>query len=100
MFGKPTDPGNGKAAPQKRAAADIARIEGGGLVHVIVTSLMDDKSVLENLTAEDGILAHTLPDTRGGYGSANFEIADERSRSPAGYPAQPASEQKEETKWP
>lgn len=39
MFGKPSDPGNGRAAPQRRAAADVARIEGGGLVHVIVTSL-------------------------------------------------------------
>ena len=39
MFGKPTDPGNGKSVPQRHAAADVARIEGGGLVHVIVTSL-------------------------------------------------------------
>ncbi len=39
MFGKPADPGNGKSVPQRRAAADVARIEGGGLVHVIVTSV-------------------------------------------------------------
>ena len=39
MFGKQTDPGNGKAAPQRRAAADVARIEGGGLVHAIVSSV-------------------------------------------------------------
>ena len=39
MFGRPPDPGNGKASPQRRAASDVARIEGGGLVQVIVTSL-------------------------------------------------------------
>ncbi len=39
MFGRPPDTGNGKAAPQRRAASDAARIEGGGLVHVVVTSL-------------------------------------------------------------
>jgi len=39
MFGKPADSGNGKFAPSRPAAADAARIEGGGLVHVIVTSL-------------------------------------------------------------
>ena len=39
MFDKPAVAGNGKSAPQRRASADVARIEGGGLVHVIVTSL-------------------------------------------------------------
>ena len=39
MFGKPADSGNGKSAPARRAASDVARIEGGGLVHIIVTSL-------------------------------------------------------------
>lgn len=39
MFDKPLGTGNGKAAPQRRAAADVARIEGGGLVHAIITSL-------------------------------------------------------------
>jgi len=39
MFDKPAGTGNGKSAPQRRAAADVAKIEGGGLVHVIVTSL-------------------------------------------------------------
>lgn len=39
MFGKPADTGNGKYAPPRRASSDVARIEGGGLVHVIVTSL-------------------------------------------------------------
>ena len=39
MFDKPAGSGNGHAAPQRRAAADVAKIEGGGLVHVIVTSL-------------------------------------------------------------
>jgi len=38
MFGKPSDTGNGKSAPQRRAAADVARIEGGGLAQVIITS--------------------------------------------------------------
>jgi len=39
MFDKPAGTGNGRSAPQRRAAADVAKIEGGGLVHVIVTSL-------------------------------------------------------------
>ncbi len=39
MFGKRDDPGNGRSVPQRRPAADVARIEGGGLVHAIVTSL-------------------------------------------------------------
>src|SRR5579872_2787730 len=39
MFGRPTDTGNGRTGAHRRAAADAARIEGGGLIHVIVTSL-------------------------------------------------------------
>lgn len=39
MFGKPAQGSNNGATPQRRAASDVARIEGGGLVQVIVTSL-------------------------------------------------------------
>lgn len=39
MFGKPQDK-RPPAAPQRKAAADVARIQGGGLVQVIVTSLV------------------------------------------------------------
>ena len=39
MFGRPSDTGNGKSVPRRRPAADLARIEGGGLVQIIVTSL-------------------------------------------------------------
>jgi hypothetical protein len=39
MFGKPAGAGNGNVGPQRRASSDVARIEGGGLVHLIVTSL-------------------------------------------------------------
>ena len=53
MFGKPSDSGNGKFAPARRPSSDVARIEGGGLVHVIVTSMspvtfflfINDKSI-------------------------------------------------------
>lgn len=38
MFGKPTQ--NNGATPPRKAAADVARIEGGGLVQVIVTALL------------------------------------------------------------
>src|SRR5690349_12282464 len=39
MFGKPPAAGNGTSAPARPAAADVARIQGGGLVQAIVTSL-------------------------------------------------------------
>ena len=39
MFGRPPDTGNGRAVPRRRPASDLARIEGGGLVQIIVTSL-------------------------------------------------------------
>lgn len=37
MFGKPAQ--NNGASPPRKAAADVARIDGGGLVQVIVTDL-------------------------------------------------------------
>ena len=37
MFGKPVQ--NNGASPPRKAAADVAQIEGGGLVQVIVTEL-------------------------------------------------------------
>ena len=38
MFGKPTQ--NNGASPPRKAAADVARIEGGGLVQVVVTQML------------------------------------------------------------
>ncbi len=38
MFGKPAQ--NNGATPARKAAADVAQIEGGGLVQVIVTNLL------------------------------------------------------------
>ncbi len=39
MFGKPAQGSNNGAEPRRRSASDVARIEGGGLVQIIVTSL-------------------------------------------------------------
>lgn len=40
MFGKPPQQSNGATPPQKPSAAEVARIQGGGLVQLIVTSLV------------------------------------------------------------
>jgi hypothetical protein len=75
MFGKPADKGNGKFAPQRRAAADVARIEGGGLVQIIVTSFspitfyffLNDKTVsqmdVESLEVNIDVAAEGEGDT-------------------------------------
>jgi hypothetical protein len=63
MFGKPPSAGNGNA-PTRPAASDVAKIQGGGLVQVIVTSLspmtfflfVNDKEIsameVDNLSVE------------------------------------------------
>ena len=56
---------SGKSKPFASAGAQVARTprEAAASAEIVVTNLMDDASVLETMTGENGILAGMRPDS-------------------------------------